>query len=608
MPTIDELSQQTSADDNDKIAIFSQANRSTRSLTIAALTEVVGEKLEADITQAVDAFADTLATVNGAGLVGCSQNGTGAVMRTLQDRARDVISVRDFISSAIDGTTSNQVGLVAAVASAYATGAVLDWPVGIYVSTDSIPYLHAVRHRGPGVIKRGTLLFYPDPKEGQTNTLYIATTGNDLNDGLSAAQPIKGFQRFFDALLNYGPLLRGTWQLSAAAGTYTSTATATLDRLRSTNRVAIKGPAAGHPNVPTCIIDGGGAGANYQHGFFIKGDGLMVTVQDIKFQNFTGDPAASTRGALVFDDGCDAYTNNVHVDGASWFGIYGSRRTSGRQQGGIIKNCRNGVLTDGAKWTVGYGSTSLAMGTVIQSCTESGIYWCRNTDGHTDYVSLLDNAVGLYVDSNSRTDSVGCDFRRNTVAVRTANNGLFGNNPYTPCNLNIGTADANGTTFQYHAHSGETLEGATNDSEIRFACDRTFRTVSGIVSGTFPSICTIPASRLQGAGKSLRMVIYGTYTVTAGSTITVNLGGMTLALVVPAAATNAPFTVEVSLHDIQGGYRAWGKLAHNLSSPRLANASSGFSANADQAISIAYSLAGSGDSLNIYRTDVYLIG
>jgi hypothetical protein len=437
----------------------------------------------------------------------------------------------------------------------------------------------------------------------------VSTAGAAGNDGLSTSQAMSTFQVAFDALKNYGPILGGNWSIIASAGTYSFSSVQSLSGVKSVNRVVIRGPAAGHPNVPTCIINGTSSVANYSHGMSISDAGLLVTVQDIKFQTFTGDPLGNTRGALVFDNGCDAYANNIHVVSCTWFGVYYSRGAAGRHQGGIIDACRQGVLTDGSKCTVGYNATSLATGTVVKNCTEVGVYWSRNTDGHTDYVTFEDNVnVGLYVAENSRTDSVGCTFKRNYAAVRATNAGWFGNNPTVPCNFNIGTADANTTDIEYKAYGGDVEENTSGSTELRIAFDRTLRTVTGTAPTTLATPYTIPANRLQGVGKSCRVEIYGVYTVTAGSTVTVEFGGMVLALTVPGAVTGATFHFSAVLNEVQGGYRGFSSLSQNLTAPRTGSSGAGFVNSSAQTISIKCTLAGAGDTISIYRTDVFLMG
>lgn len=536
-------------------------------------------------------------------------NPSGQIPRTAQDRLRDKYSVRDYIDTQIDGTTSNQVGIEAAVQAANAVGGQLWWPVGTYVSTANIPNLHRVKHTGPGIIKRGANLFSVEPTT-QTNTLYLGgAAGSATNDGLSVTEPFNNWQPCFDALANYGPILQGSWVVEAAAGTYTSAAGQQTFRVPSVNRVVFRGPSVGgHPNIPTAIISGTANTGNYVHGLVFHKD-THVQVQDLKFTGFSGDPAGKTRGALLFDEGANGHTKNVHVTGSSWFGVYWSRRSVGRQEGGIIDACRNGVNTDGSKCTVGYNATSIAEGTVVKNCSESGVYWSRGTDGHVDFCKIEDNAIGLFIDSNSRVDSISNNFKRNNIGVRTSSSGMFGNNPSSVSEFNIGTADANTQAdVEYKGLSGEPTELAAGTTPVRIASDRTTRTTSGVGSATLTTPYTIPAGRLRGESKSIRVVVHGIYTVTTGSGVVVTFGGMSLTLAVPGAATGVTFKCEVELFDVSGGYRSFGSLGHNLVAARTGMASTGFVNTAASTVTVGSVLTGAGDTISIYRTDVFISG
>lgn len=534
-------------------------------------------------------------------------------LNTLDKRTQGITNVRSFITTTVDGTTSNQSGIVSAIASCLASGNSLYWPAGTYVSDANIPNFHSVSHYGDGILKRGSNNFVVSPKAASTqqNIIYVSTSGSASNDGLTSSQPLLTFQNAFDTLSNYNLALGGVWIVDVAAGSYSITTGQQTFRTPSKNRVIIRGPAAGHPNVPACIVDGGSSGANYSHGLAFDGSGVFVQVQDILLRNFTGDPAGNTRGALLFDNGADGYTNNVHVTNCSWFGVYWSRRSQGRQQGGIIDGCRNGVNTDGAKASIGYNATSLATGTIIRNCTENGIFWARGTDGHVDFCTLDTNAIGLQIESNSRPDAVGNSFKKNTIGVRTYAGGYFGNNPNSLNVFNIGTADANiQADVEYRGFGGEITETSVQGagSELRVAFDRTVRSVTGTTPTTLTTPYTVKAGRLRGVGKSLRVVSKGVYTVTASSTITVNIGGMAVTMAVPAAASNVVFEIEVNIYDVAGGYRAFGSLKHNLASPRFAQATSGFVSTSDQDVSIACTLTGASDTISIYRTDVFVTG
>jgi hypothetical protein len=73
-----------------------------------------------------------LATSTGSGLIGFLQAGTGAVLRTLQAKLREMpISVKDF-GAVGDGVTDDYAAIVLAYTAAVAAGCALHFPAGLY--------------------------------------------------------------------------------------------------------------------------------------------------------------------------------------------------------------------------------------------------------------------------------------------------------------------------------------------------------------------------------------------------------------------------------------------------------------------------------------------
>ena len=570
------------------------------------------------LAQTQQVYADTVVVkeatdavlVEAQSMVNFQQAGAGAVVRTMQDKAREVVSVKDF-GAVGDGVTDDTAAIQAAVTHCFSAGDHLYWPDGAYLTAASISNFHSVRHVGAGVVRRGSDLFYVEPKEGQTNRLYLGGGGSASNDGLSSSQPFNTFQPCFDATKNYGPVLSGSWELIAAAGTYTISAGQQTFSTPSVRRVVIRGPVAGHPNVPTAIVDGGGNGTAYAHGLSASGPGVIVEFRDIKFQNFT-EASGFTRIGLVGQHRCDFLTTNVHTFRCSWMGINATVTQRARISGGII-DADNvgayGIVVDTTECSLGYLGGLASNRPIIKKAISAGIYWSTGSQGHADYCDVEDNGVGFLIAENSRCDTVNLNFKRNTVAVRASTGGVWGEggalNDY-----NQGTADADGTVLQALGYSGNIseLEGSQSGTYLRVAFDRITRTASGAAAYSFPTIYTLKGYRLQGAGKSMRVHVKGAYTVTVSSTVVVNVGAMELSFTVPAAATNVAFEVDVELMDVTGGYRASGRLSAGLNATRFSTAAAGFDNTIDSAISISGSLAGAGDSINIYRTDIYLMG
>lgn len=476
---------------------------------------------------------------------------------------------------------------------------------GVYAVTGSIANLHGPRYRGAGRVTRSGVTFYLDPSGTQTNTIYVDPAGSDTNDGITSALPKQTIQGAFDVLASYGPTLSGNWVVQLAAGTYPIGGTQGVLSTPSLNRVIVKGPdVGGSPNVPTAVLDGAG-GAAYTHGLRSSGNGVLAEFRDIKAINFTAGGGDTTRIGFVAENNADLLTTNVHATGATWCGVYGFSAARLRVYGGILDGCRSGVIVNAVEATVGGAGVQQVY---VRNSTESGIYWSRGSQGHVDYVTFEDNAIGLRIAENSRVDTVANTFKRNSYAIRAQTGGLWGEGG-TPNTYGTG-ADVNPNGIQGLAFSGNSVELEGSAGWSRVAYDRTTRTLTGTTSlTTLTTPYTLPADRMTGAGKSCRVYSVGVFTaITAGSVMTVNFGGLAFSVTVPAAATNAAFELDVTLYEVAGGYRAIGRISQGLNGTRFATATAGFTAGSAQAISIAATPANVADSIALYRTDVYLMG
>lgn len=137
------------------------------------------------------------------------------------DLAVDVVTPEMF-GAAGDGVTDDTTAVTNAVAKAYADGQDLYWSAGTYLTTASIPNFHAVRHVGPGVVKRGSDLWKINPTNAETNTVYVnETSGSSTNDGLSSSEPISTIQSAADAIAIADGMAGATFRITLAADTYT---------------------------------------------------------------------------------------------------------------------------------------------------------------------------------------------------------------------------------------------------------------------------------------------------------------------------------------------------------------------------------------------------
>ncbi|MNO63538.1 hypothetical protein D3C76_542460 [compost metagenome] len=323
--------------------------------------------------------------------------------------ATDILSVRDFITTAINGVTVNQAGIVEAVATAKAQGQELFWPAGTYVSDANIPHFHSVRHYGTGIIKRGSITFKMNQDNGQLNIIHVANTGLDTNDGLTAGQPMQTLFTAANTILNLWSknVLLGGWRIQLAAGTYRRATV--LRSIFNAERFQVFGPPANWGE-PTAIIDNVD---NEESVFGLYLNGLArLHVQDVKFSNFHGRHGQG----LLASRSQEMYTVNVHADRCEWAGINMSPGGVLLVSGGKITNCREGIRAyEGVTFTIGYNSQ--ANPTVIQNCTGYGFVGYNHSSGHVDYAEISGCNVGISLINQCRADLAGPKLMGNGVGV-----------------------------------------------------------------------------------------------------------------------------------------------------------------------------------------------
>lgn len=483
-----------------------------------------------------------------------------------------VLSVREYITGPVDGTTSNQTGLVAAINAALAAGARLFWPVGVYVSDANIPGFHTVRHAGPGKLKRGDDIFFVDPVEGQTNVVYVRPTGAAANaDGISLSSAIS-INRVSSLLLNYGPMLGGTWRVKLAAGTYVDGPTNRLiigpmldtdlaagdapkakDTLLNGNYVIFEGPDVGYDPAsspwptPAALFDGRGSSGiafNFRGGF-------RAVVRDIKFQDYRGGGIAVTSGALR----CE----NVHTSGCTYgiSGLHSFLEVKGGWLHGSANKEHTGIrslfLT---KHDIGSQLAGApGQGPRITNCNV-GFLAQEGSTGHSDFVTYEDNVFAVNATVNARVNANGSSFKRNQVAVSTR----LGAVVFTPdVDWSTGTVDANNDNMrcqtgqilmptgpEAYAQMYEQVFVDHNDSQVT-------GTTTEAVMRTYP----IAENRLTCApnniykGKVLRIRASGTISGTNGAkSFRLRLGAASGLLVGGAisAGCHGSFILEASVY------------------------------------------------------------
>lgn len=338
---------------------------SSRQVKVLYLLPGFEETLSQDLADKVDVD-------KGAAMIG--YNG-----RTQAQRNGDVLSVRDYITTAIDGTTSNQAGIVAAVNDAIAKGSTLYWPPGTYVANSAVPGFYSIKHSGPGSLKNGGTLPITSATTSSIS-LYVATTGNNNNLGLSAAQPLATISAAVAAIPQDAC---GTWIINVAAGTYAEALNIARPKNPNLN-ILVLGPAVG-TGAQTVILEGSAQSTSIP-GIYVE-DLSKVSIKHIKAQNFAY--------SGVYFMGCGlAQMDNVNV-----FNCGTSGRELVRTSHGVL--VATGCQLDGNNASLNgfvcyHGFMSVLGASTITKCTGAAGLYAESSGGHFDTNVVSNCGRGLY--------------------------------------------------------------------------------------------------------------------------------------------------------------------------------------------------------------------
>lgn len=506
----------------------------------------------------------------------------------------DLLSVRAFIFSQVDGTTDNQAGIVAAVAEAVATNSSLYWPAGTYVSSATIPRFHQVRHKGPGRLLRAGTTFYISPDSTQSNNLYLAPSGDDANDGLTAAFPRLTISGAGSALANFGPYLDGTWLVNLAAGQYNQSDFTFPSGLRGRNPVYFKGPVSVHPMTPTAILDGGGTGS---FGVQLNRECTLYLV-DLLIRNFKN-------YGIVGQDGCMLFGLRCHVVGIP--NGPGVKMQQGRVNwiDGRAANCQQGFsFIAGCTFTITASNPSLAAGTLIENNTQCGIQAQEQSSGHVDFALVAGNPIGYRLVSRSRVHS---QMTRITGSVTTAVQ-LYGASDW----YNNGSQlDANSTAELMYTGSIEVVHYQNNVSPTRRPIDSTFIMHTGSTAATTLKTYAnaFVANNFWNSTKSMRFVIAGEVTGNGGNkNLVVKIDGVdAIGFTIPSAGVGS-YVIDGTLTALSPTQQTYYATCNVNGQPsQVATGARGIAMNtgATPISTIAATLSSASDSLSIRSVSLF---
>lgn len=460
----------------------------------------------------------------------------------------------EMAGAVLDNTTDSTAAIQRAVTTAIALGCELYWPDGIALVTANIANFYSAVHRGKGAIRRGADTFYITPTPTQTNTIYVATTGSDTNDGLTAALPLLTGQKAIDNIVaRQFFVLPGNWIVQLAAGTYPRIRLPD-NGLLSQNVLYIQGPnVGGTPNAPTAIIKEGAT----QSGFGILATKARLMVKDVKIEDYNG----STSSSGVRVNNGDLYTDNAHFEDC-YYGAAGIDWSLVNIKGGVFNDCgfllSNPASGSGhairglfhAKFEVGTQNAGTLVGApIIQNCA-GAVRAQENSTGHVDFTDIKDCNSGIRLLVSSRLNVDGSSFKR---IVGSALYGTQGCHVDTTTNTIFGTgADANGRNytggFGCTASAMGVLEfNAANSANWGVAGTTHPNTAVSTTTNTVLSTLTINVNSLNDtqytgiAAKSIRFNVKGQL---AGGTgvfkrVFIRFGGSLLLCSFPTVATGA---------------------------------------------------------------------
>lgn len=455
-------------------------------------------------------------------------------------------------------------------------------------------------------------------------TYFVRTSGNDLNDGLTESTAFRTIGKAVNQTQNKTYSTNIKTIIDVGAGVYGESVR--FDEVNTTRRIIhIKGAPAGHPNVPTTLIQL--AAGNTSSGLVMRDPNLELTVEDIKFIGFNGNSSAA---GIAATGGGVLRTINAHFDNCFW-GITCSRSYLD-VTGGVFTNCgrTDGSSSAGAairslmlnNHSIGTQYGSLAVGPIFRD-NYYGVLAQESSVGHVDYCTFENNEFGLLARVNSRANAGGSVFKKNRVAIQCTGNSyvLFSEDAF-------GTgADANNTNSE--ARSGGVLALSTYAAYIQGidnSMSSAVRKVTANYTQTTHNAGTAylyewlltsgwwnDAPKAVRPPKKITVKISGNIAGTSGNkNVVVRLGttGDSTAFTGTASAGQAGnFIMEVNIsmlgptsQHLSGVFSVSGVPSTVTSQYTTADM------NSEKQLRIAASAAGTGDSITFHAVELYIEG
>lgn len=391
-----------------------------------------------------------------------------------------------------------------------------------------------------------------------TKTFYVSNTGSDSNLG-TETHPFLTIGRAIEFLTQNGPNIAGGFEIEVSAGTYNEAVH--LNNIYSELPISIKGPVAGHPNVPTVVISG--LGIESGDAFKIS-NGSKLSLTDVRISGFTAGNAANNSGfsRCAF--------SNVHIDN-TLTAVANLHNAFFSCQGGIWDG---GNLAGGVGYRSFYGAThnlnqksnDATTDALVVKNFERALLVNEGVQGHLDNVNILDCGKGLV---NSRGAGAcntkdmkidGCGIGVENLNTAWFNNGIV-----------FGSISPNQAKVRSVGSSSEYALSLTENGKAEMMLDRAaIATHTGTTApADLYSSFYVPEWVVSEGGHIGRLEIFGTCTLTAPCDISLLMDNGTQWLfavaTVPAGATDFSYE-SVIWHSAAATQRSMAKVVSNAGS------------------------------------------
>lgn len=349
---------------------------------------------------------------------------------------------------------------------------------------------------------------------GTTKTIYVRATGSDTNDGLTAGTAFREIRAAVASLDFQGPILRGSNVIDVGAGSYKPGIM--LPQVRgyaADDFVKIIGPVAGHPNVPTAVID---ASLDVAFDWGIRAfDGVPLWLQDIKLRGAFGIAIDIRRGVYL-------QLRNVHMDGLSaglvGLGIMIHCRYA--VTGGLIENFTDSGIQEHFHVFRSFDTVANnAAQMTIRNC-DTGLQAKENCVGHLDNLNVELCGTGIELNGLCVANAKQVSFKKNTLGLANINSEVHnwqsatfgtGVDANTREYVELGSAATDLSAWGWTGGADARTGVVAHRPLITVAASFTDVTLTGpLTEGIFYDLITVlKAHRYTVPGKKYRVVVRG---------------------------------------------------------------------------------------------------